>query len=122
MEKLLLILLGGDVIWLFYAAPTPIPGIKWRNSCCKLAVIFCAPYALPCFVFCSNDCLSAEYAGYYFGSAVCSGRSSIHNPKVGGSIPPPATITSVFTELIVTQQRLLFSPRGKGGTDRVRFR
>jgi hypothetical protein len=43
------------------------------NICRKLAVIFCALYAPACVMFCSNDCSSAEYAVYYFGSAICSG-------------------------------------------------
>src|ERR1700674_865254 len=48
-------------------------------------------------MFCSNDCFSAENAGSYFRSVVCNGSFRIHNPKVGGSIPPPATnFSNVF--------------------------
>jgi hypothetical protein len=51
-------------------------------------------------MFCSNDCFSAENADFYFEGVVCSGEFRIHNPKVGGSIPPPATnILNLFNEL-----------------------
>ena len=62
-----------------------------REICCKVAVIFLALRAAACVMFCSNDCFPAENAVYSVEGFVCSGRFMIHNPKVGGSIPPPAT-------------------------------
>lgn len=50
-----------------------------------------ALYALKCFMFCSNDCFSAENADFTLEGIVCSGEFRIHNSKVVGSIPPPAT-------------------------------
>jgi len=38
-----------------------------QKICCKVAVIFLAPYALKCVMFCSNDCFSVEKADFYFG-------------------------------------------------------
>jgi len=55
----------------------------WK-ICCKVAVIFLALYALKCFIFCSNDCFSAENADFYFGRHLCSGEFRVNNPKVGG--------------------------------------
>ena len=65
--------------------------LQCRKICCKVAVIYLELYALNCFMFCSNDCFSADYAVYSLEAVVCSGEFRIHNPKVGGSIPPPAT-------------------------------
>ena len=68
------------------------PRTRHSEFCCKVAVIFLALNALKCFIFCSNDCFSAENADFYFGRhCMQSGEFRIHNPKVGGSIPPPAT-------------------------------
>src|SRR5262245_19853868 len=59
--------------------------------CCKVAVVFLAVYARRWIAFCSNDCVSREMVLYSVGSVRCSGRIRIHNPKIGGSIPPPLT-------------------------------
>jgi len=32
-----------------------------------------------------------KYSVYSFEGVICGGQFRIHNPKVGGSIPPPAT-------------------------------
>jgi hypothetical protein len=67
------------------------PRGQTQEICCKVAVIYLALYALQCVMFCSNDCFPAENAVYSVEGVVCSGEFRIHNPKVGGSIPPPAT-------------------------------
>jgi hypothetical protein len=40
---------------------------RLKKICCKVAVIFLALFALNCFMFCSNDCFSAENADFYLG-------------------------------------------------------
>jgi hypothetical protein len=42
-------------------------------------------------MFCSNDCIPAENAGCALEGIVCSGEFRIHNSKVVGSSPTPAT-------------------------------
>ena len=59
--------------------------------CCKVAVILLALCAVKFSMFCSNDCFSADYAVYSLEGVVCSGWFRIHNSKVVGSSPTPAT-------------------------------
>ena len=65
------------------------PRVLVIEFCCKVAVIFLALYALTCVMFCANDCSSAENAVNSLEGVICSDGFRIHNPKVGGSIPPP---------------------------------